>query len=67
MRLFKCKHHWKIEERSNAIQLDDMGYPLRLFIVRCSKCGECDQHWIDVSKKELEELDTGKSFLLKWQ
>lgn len=67
MRLFKCNHHWKIEKRSNTIQLDDMGYPLRLFIVRCSKCGECDQHWIDVSTKELEELKTGKSVLLKWE
>jgi hypothetical protein len=43
-----------------------MGYPLRLFIVKCSKCGKSDQHWIDVAKKELEELDTGESVLLKW-
>lgn len=67
MRLFGCNHDWKVEERSNAIQLDDMGYPLRLFIVRCSKCGKSDQHWIDVSTKELEELKTGESFLLKWR
>lgn len=67
MRLFKCNHNWKVEKRSNAIQLDDMGYPLRLFIVRCSKCGKYDQHWIDVNEKELEELKTGKSVLLRWQ
>ena len=67
MRLFGCNHDWKAEKRSNAIQLDDMGYPLRLFIVRCSKCGKFDQHWIDVSTKELEELKTSESFLLKWR
>lgn len=67
MGLFKCNHNWKITERSNVLQLDDMGYPLRLFIVECSKCGKSDQQWIDVSKEELKELDTGKSVLLKWQ
>ena len=67
MGLFKCNHNWEITERSNVLQLDDMGYPLRLFIVKCSKCGKSDQQWIDVAEEELEELDTGKSVLLKWQ
>jgi hypothetical protein len=67
MGLFICNHKWKIEEKSNLIQLDDMGYPLRLFIVRCSKCGESDQQWIDVSTRALEELKTGESVLLKWR
>lgn len=66
MRLFKCNHKWKISERSNVIQQDDMGYPLRLFICKCSKCGKSEQQWIDVNEKELEELKTGKSVLLKW-
>lgn len=67
MGLFGCNHYWKVEKRSNVIQLDDMGYPLRLFIVRCSQCGKSDQHWIDISTKELEELKTGKSVLLEWK
>ena len=67
MRLFECSHTWVVDKKSNVIQLDSMGYPLRLFICKCSKCGKCDQQWIDVSEKELEELDTNKSVLLKWQ
>lgn len=67
MGLFRCNHDWHIIERSNALQLDEMGYPLRLFICKCSKCGKLDQQWIDVAEEELEELKTGKSVLLKWQ
>lgn len=63
---FRCKHDYKITERSNALQQDDMGYPLRLFICKCTKCGKSKQQWIDVPEKELEELDNGKSFLLTW-
>lgn len=63
----KCSHDWRISERSNVLQLDDMGYPLRLFICKCSKCGKSDQQWIDVAERELEELKTGESVLLKWQ
>lgn len=66
MKLFKCNHKWEITKRSNALQQDNMGYPLRLFICKCSKCGKYDQQWIDVAEKELEELKTGESFLLKW-
>lgn len=67
MRLFECNHQWEITKRSNALQQDDMGYPLRLFICKCSKCGKYDQQWIDVAEKELEELKTGESFLLEWR
>lgn len=69
MRLFEseCNHRWKITERSNVLQLDDMGYPLRLCICKCSKCGKYDQQWIDVDESELEEVGTGKSVLIKWQ
>lgn len=42
-----CSHNWKLKERSNVIQFDDMGYPLRLFICECSKCGRVEQMWID--------------------
>ena len=67
MNIFKCKHNWEIVERSNVLQQDSMGYPLRLFICECPKCGEYEQQWIDVDEKELEELETGKSVLLKWE
>lgn len=65
MKLFKCKHKWELEKRSNMLQQDSMGYPLRLFILKCSKCGESKQMWIDVGVEELEELKTGESVLVK--
>ena len=54
MKLFKHTHKWVLSERSNIIQFDDMGYPLRLFICQCKKCGMTEQMWIDsaVSKKD---------------
>lgn len=67
MKLLKCSHNWMEYKRSNVIQQDSMGYPLRLFIFKCSKCGLCDQAWIDVNEEELEELKTGKSVLLEWE
>ena len=67
MGLFRCSHDWKVEQRSNVIQFDGQGYPLRLFVVKCLKCGKYDQHWIDVDVSEVEELRTGKSVLLEWQ
>ena len=66
MGLFKCKHNWKITEKSNVLQLDELGYPLRLVIVKCIKCGKSEHQWIDVAKSILNELDTGESVLLKW-
>lgn len=67
LKLFECEHKWKIEQRSNIIQQDSMGYPLRLFIYHCPKCGKHEQHWIDVAEEELKELETGESVLLKWE
>lgn len=66
-KLRSCNHDWDIEKRSNAIQLDDMGYPLRLCIFKCSKCGKSQQQWIDVAEDELDELKNGESVLLKWE
>lgn len=40
-RVHKCSFD-KIVERSNVIQYDDMGYPLRLCICQC-KCGKTNQ------------------------
>jgi len=45
-----CKifgHQWRIKQRSNVIQYDDMGYPLRLFICECKYCMKSEQMWID--------------------
>lgn len=66
MSLFKCKHRWEVVERSNALQQDSMGYPLRLCILKCSKCGKLEQQWLDTSEDALDELRNGKSFLVKW-
>lgn len=67
MALFKCNHTWVIDEISNVLQQDDMGYPLRLCICRCIDCGITDQKWIDCDEKELDQLKTGESVLLKWR
>lgn len=60
------KHEYELAERSNVLQQDDMGYPLRLFIYRCKKCGASTQKWVDVNEDELKDLKTGQSVLLKW-
>lgn len=49
------KHVWKLKERSNIIQYDDMGYVLRLFIVKCS-CGKSKQMWIDSVECESDHV-----------
>lgn len=69
MSLFKrkCEHDWKLTEKSNVLQQDDMGYPLRLYIQKCTKCGKSEQVWVDVSEEALKGLSTGESVLLKWQ
>ena len=66
MKLFKCNHRWKVDKRSNILQQDEMGYPLRLCIMKCSKCGKYEQHWLDTAESALDELKTGESFLVKW-
>lgn len=68
MGLFKkmCSHEYKITERSNALQQDEMGYPLRLCICKCAKCGKSTQQWLDTDESALEEVKSGKSFLVKW-
>ena len=63
----KCNHKLVITERSNVLQLDSMGYPLRLVIVKCKHCGYSDQIWIDVPTEEYKENETGESVLLKWK
>lgn len=68
MELFKCRSHkWRLTHISNVLQQDSMGYPLRLCIVECSKCGKPDQIWMDVAEESLKELETGESVLLEWR
>ena len=58
--IFKKKHICdfnKIVRRSNAIQFDEMGYPLRLCILKC-ECGATTQIWVDTGKRnEMGEND----------
>ena len=58
--IFKKKHTCdfnKIVRRSNAIQFDEMGYPLRLCIFKC-ECGETTQRWVDTGERyEMKEND----------
>lgn len=49
--MFIHRHDFKLHERSNVIQLDDMGYPLRLCILVC-KCGMSRQEWLDTNRVE---------------
>ena len=54
MKLFKkfCNHKWEIIQSSNVIQFDSMGYPLRLVIQECKKCGKSAQAWYDSIQKK---------------
>lgn len=63
----KCRHQWVRSESSNALQQDDMGYPLRLVIHKCTKCGIYEHAWVDVAVEELNELNTGESVLVTWR
>ena len=58
-KLFKHKHNWYIKERSNVIQYDDMGYPLRLFLIECTKCHKTQHAWID-------SCDSDTDVVCKW-
>lgn len=63
----KCDHRFEVLKRSNVLQQDVMGYPLRLCIMQCLKCGKTKQEWLDVNEAALKELKTGESVLLKWR
>ena len=57
-----CKifgHKYWVKNRSNVIQFDTMGYPLRLFIVRCDCCGKEKMMWID-------STECKQDVVLKW-
>ena len=65
MKLFKKLFHRhnfnKVAYKSNVVQFDDMGYPLRLYITKCD-CGMTNQEWIDVPENSV----TDKDVVLKW-
>ena len=63
----KCKHTWITINTSNALQLDHMGYPLMLCIVRCDRCGKIEHQWIDVDTEVLSGLDTGRFVKVEWR
>ena len=63
-----CRHPRSvIVAKSNVIQFDQSGFPLRLVAVKCLICGKNDHTWVDIKKSELDELSTGKSVLCKWE
>ena len=55
--------NYNITDRSNVLQLDEMGYPLRLCIVKCPICGKTDQMWLDTN---VDELKNPNNVILKW-
>ena len=65
MKLFKKlhKHNFnKFAYISNVVQFDNMGYPLRLCIMKCD-CGMTNQDWIDVPESSV----TDKDVILEWK
>ena len=68
MRIKSCEHtNLKILQKSNVLQMDYNGYPVRLCICECEDCGCTDQFWLDESlEKAKEELKNGTSVLLEW-
>ena len=56
------KHKMEITERSNIIQYDDMGYPLRLCICTCVKCGASEQMWLDTLNRT-----NADDVVIKWR
>ena len=51
MKNVSCGEELSIISRSNVIQFDEMGYPLRLCIVRTNKEPYTDQMWIDTTQR----------------
>lgn len=54
------RHKMSIKEKSNVIQRDSFGYPLRLCIMECKYCGYTEQVWLDTNEKE-------DDVVLKWK
>jgi hypothetical protein len=62
-----CRHPKSvIVAKSNVIQFDQSGFPMRLETMECLICGKKYYAWNYIKKSELDELSTGKSVLCKW-
>lgn len=53
-------HYVKICQRSNIIQYSSDGYPLRLCIYECDKCGKRGMIWVDT-------VATNTDHVLTWE
>lgn len=54
-------HYIKLIERSNIIQYDDnSGYPVRLCLYECDKCGKRGQVWVNTVPKHTDHV-------IKWE
>ena len=62
----KCTHQYKVTDRSNAIQVDQMGYPLQLCVCECEKCGKIEQQWIDAPTDILKDMAKNGYVRVKW-
>lgn len=69
MGLFRknCDHSYSAKRKSNVIQLDFMGYPMRLCVCKCEKCGKIKYMWIDEPLSAKAELENGSSVLVEWR
>lgn len=52
----------RVTMKSNVIQYDEMGYPLRLVVVRCDD-GTVEHLWLDIDANSVTENDV----VLKWE
>ena len=47
--MFIHMHDFELKEKSNIIQFDDTGYPVRLCLLVC-RCGMSKQEWLYTSR-----------------
>lgn len=62
-----CLHEWRITHVSNAVQFDSTGYPMRLVIERCYRCGKSEQAWRGDGSSVADQLKNGDLFHLEWR
>lgn len=49
--MFIHMHDFELKEKSNIIQFDDTGYPVRLCLLVC-RCGMSKQEWLYTNRVE---------------
>ena len=63
-----CRHPKSvIVAKSNVIQFDQSGFPMRLETMECLICGKWYFDCNYIKNSILDELSTGKSVLCKWE